>query len=116
VVVRTTQAHRREWVQALEHLVESTPEPPFPGWGEFFEDGTVSNRFLWAEWWPEEGDLGRALGSDRLRALLAAARLLGSVEAVRKLKLLDVAGSEPGAGHDGEASMAAQPIKHNTRR
>ena len=83
--MRTTQAHRRELVQTLEAMAG-------PRAGEdrltsfVFEDVIEANRFLWMEWWPQPEDADAALTGDRIRTLLAAIRVLGTLESVRRVE------------------------------
>ena len=84
IVMRTTQAHRRELVQTLEGMVR----PDLLGGGAAlycFEDVIEANRFLWMEWWPQPEEADAALTGDRIRTLLAAIRVLGTLESVRRL-------------------------------
>jgi quinol monooxygenase YgiN len=85
VAMSTSQIHRRELIQALEGLrrLAHSEEPECTC--DVFEDLAAPNRFLWTEWWRTTIEADRAQDSDRFRALLGAAQLLGTLEAVRRV-------------------------------
>lgn len=84
IVMRTTQAHRRELVQTLEAMATPTSGADGPD-SSVFEDTIEANRFLWIEWWARADEAEAALDSDRVRTLLAAIRVLGTLESVRRV-------------------------------
>jgi len=95
VAVRSTPANRRELLQTLEELRTKTCSRDPHCRCEVFEDLNQHNRFLWTEWWPAATGVQASIDSDGFRALMAAARVLGSLEYVH---LLDTRESEvPGA-------------------
>ena len=81
----TNQNHRRELVQALEGFRERIGRDHPECECDIFEDLGEPNRFLWTERWatPEEADRSRE--SERFRALLGAVKVLGTLEAVRRI-------------------------------
>jgi quinol monooxygenase YgiN len=85
VAMSTSQGQRRELIQALEGLrkqaISDGPECAC----DVFEDLAAPNRFLWTEWWRTTWEADRAQASDRFRALLGAAQLLGTLEAVQRV-------------------------------
>jgi hypothetical protein len=85
VAMSTSQIHRRELIQTLEGLrrLAHSEEPECAC--DVFEDLAAPNRFLWTEWWRTTIEADRAQDSDRFRALLGAAQLLGTLEAVRRV-------------------------------
>jgi len=87
VVLRVTQAHRRELLQTVERLQQRVVSEGRGGICEVFEDSVVPNRFLWTEWWPTEQAVDVSLTSDRFATLQAAIRHLGRIEVVRRVDL-----------------------------
>jgi quinol monooxygenase YgiN len=85
VAMTTSQAHRRELIQALEGLRNQAISDESECTCDVFEDLAAPNRFLWTEWWRTTREADRAQASDRFRALLGAVRLLGTLEAVRRV-------------------------------
>jgi quinol monooxygenase YgiN len=85
VAMSTSQAHRRELIQALEGLRKRAISDESGCACDFFEDLAAPNRFLWTEWWRTTRETDRAQASDRFRALLGAVQLLGTLEAVRRV-------------------------------
>mgnify|MGYP000045940492 CR=1 FL=1 len=81
----TSQAHRRELIQALEGLRNQAISDESECACDVFEDLGAPNRFLWTEWWRTTNEADRAQASDRFRALLGPAQLLGTLEAVRRV-------------------------------
>ena len=91
--MRVSQAHRRELLQTLDGMHETTVRDAGTAGCDVLEDTVVPNRFHWVEWWGTEAEAEASLHSDRLVMLLAAARLLGSVEVVRRIHATD---ADPG--------------------
>jgi quinol monooxygenase YgiN len=83
VGARSTPANRRELLQTLEELRRKASADTPDCRCEIFEDLTESNRFLWTEWWPAPNEARAAMDSDGFRALLAAIRVLGTLDFVR---------------------------------
>ena len=91
LVVRTSQANRRELLQTLDEFRDRLG-------GEtcrcnIFESMTDANLFLWTEWWPDPAGVEQAKVSARFRTLLGAIRVLGTLESKRDLE--GSAGEQP---------------------
>jgi len=89
LAVQSDAAHRIEMLQSLTDLAREAV-----GGGEclecgVFEDVSVSGRFLWAQWWRSQTQMGEHLRSSAFRTLLGAIRVLGSLETARTLDLQD---------------------------
>jgi quinol monooxygenase YgiN len=89
LAVRSDTAHRIEMRQSLTDLAREAV-----GGGEclecgVFEDVSVSGRFLWAQWWRSQTQMGEHLRSSAFRTLLGAIKVLGSLETARTLDLQD---------------------------
>ena len=95
IVMRAAQSHRRELLQTLERLHETVDGEARVTACEVLEDSIVPNRFYWVERWLSADDVRASLESDRIAILMAAIRLLGSVEAVRRTRLMDPPGVTP---------------------
>lgn len=89
VVMRVSQGHRRELLQTLEGLHDTALRDPGMAACDVLEDAIVPNRFLWVEWWPTEAEADASSGSGRLAMLLAAARLFGTVERLKRVRATD---------------------------
>jgi quinol monooxygenase YgiN len=88
IVMRVTQAHRRELLQTLERMRETVSREARVTGCEVLEDLMVPNRFCWIERWPTDADVRASLDSDRIAMLMAAIRLFGSVETVKRASLV----------------------------
>lgn len=84
IVVRTSQANRRELLQTLEEFRGRLGGDPCRC--DIFESMTDANLYLWAEWWPDPDQVTQAKASARFRTLLGAIRVLGSLEQIRDLE------------------------------
>jgi quinol monooxygenase YgiN len=89
IVIRASHVHRRELLQTLEGLRESVTRETRAVSFEILEDCTVPNRFYWVERWRNEEDVQASLDSERIALLMAAIRLLGSIETVRRSRTQD---------------------------
>ena len=83
VAARSSPANRREMLQTLDELRRKACAESPTCRCEIFEDLTENNRFLWTEWWPAANGVHASMDSDGFRALLAAIRVLGTLEFVR---------------------------------
>lgn len=86
--MRATQAHRRELVQTLEAMVGAQAAEDGPS-SYLFEGVLEANRFLWMEWWARAVDADAALSDDRIRTILTAIRVLGTLECVDRIDRFD---------------------------
>lgn len=100
IVMRVNQAHRRELLQTLERLRETVSLEARVTGCEVLEDLMVPNRFCWIERWPSDEDVRASLASDRIAMLMAAIRLLGSVETVRCAHLVETPHGTPASRRD----------------
>ena len=103
IVMRVTHAHRRELLQTLEQLRETVTHENLGTGCEVLEDSIVPNRFYWVERWLSEEDVQASLDSDRIAMLLAAIRLLGSVETVRRTHVSGAPPASPSTRRESES-------------
>jgi quinol monooxygenase YgiN len=85
VTIRTRQTHRRELLQTLEGLRDRLVAAETECECDVYEDLGEPNRFVWTEWWRRSESVDHAMNSQHFRTLLAAAKVLGTLESVRRL-------------------------------
>jgi quinol monooxygenase YgiN len=105
IVMRVSNAHRRELLQTLEGLRETVTRETRAGSCEILEDCMVPNRFYWLERWRNEEEVQASLDSERISMLMAAIRLLGSVETVKRSRLAAATSKTPSLRPDSSSAQ-----------
>ena len=95
IALKTSPGNRREILMALEEFRRRALTEPGCTACEVLEDVTEHNRFVWTEWWADGADADRAVTQPRVRALLGAVKLLGSVESLEWLSRWEGPPGEP---------------------
>ena len=108
--MRSTPAHRRELLPTMEEIRDGRAATHREALFELLEDAVLPNRFVWLEWWPRLDDAQTSMESDAFRTLLAAVRVLGTLEFVRLVESIDSAdhGQKPRIGGEHAADPPAK--------